>query len=299
MSTGWSLFVIVVTLGMFAWFAIMVIQTLRTQDPDGHNKLNDHEFDGITEFDAPMPKWFSMGFLASIVFSIIYLLLYPGLGSFPGFLDWTSVKELEQDQSRAQARHEPIYESYLEISAEDLSEDRDAMLMAERLFGNYCSQCHGENARGNFGFPNLTDDHWQWGNSIDQIRASIHDGRNAAMPGWESALGNSGIRETTAYVLALADREHDADDARRGEEHFANYCASCHGAEGTGNPGMGAPDLTSGVYLYGGEPRQIAFTLRNGRNGVMPAQEDELSEAWIHLLTAYVYGLSKDASAAP
>lgn len=293
MSTGWSLFVIVITLGMLIGFTWLVLNTRKIQDPEGHGKLNDHEFDGITEYDAPMPEWFTFAFLGSILFAFIYLLLYPGFGNFPGLLGWTSAGALEQDQQRAAARFDPIHDQYLSVPIEELSEDRAAMNMAARLFGNYCAQCHGDGGQGNFGFPNLTDGYWQWGGEPDQIHRSIHDGRQAAMPGWQGALGDDGIRQTTAYVLALADREHDFEAARKGARHYQTFCAACHGSDGDGNLALGAPDLTQGIYTYGGSPQQIAFTLRHGRNGVMPAQQEEMSEAWIHLLAAYVYGLPR------
>ncbi len=293
MSTGWSLFVIVITLGMLIGFSWLILNTRRIQDPKGHGKLNDHEFDGITEYDAPMPDWFTWAFLASIVFAFIYLLLYPGFGNFPGLLGWTSAGALERDQQRAAARYEPIHDQFLEVPVEELMQDRAAMNMAARIFGNHCAQCHGDGGRGNFGFPDLTDGHWQWGGDVEQVRASIRDGRQAAMPGWQSALGERGIHDTTAYVLSLADRDHDADAASRGARHYQTFCAACHGPDGSGNVALGAPDLTLGIYLYGGGAQQIAFTLRHGRNGVMPAQKDEMSEAWIHLLTAYVLGLSE------
>ncbi len=293
MSTGWSLFVIVVTLGMLGGFTWLVLNTRRIQDPDGANKLNAHEFDGITEYDAPMPEWFTWMFIGSIVFALVYLLLYPGLGNFPGLLGWSSSSALEQDQQRAEARFAPLFERYLRTPVEELAETPQAIRMGQRLFGNYCAQCHGTAAQGSPGYPNLTDGHWAWGGSPEQIRATLVNGRRAAMPAWGPVLGDDGIRDTTEFVISLADRDHDAEAAARGAEHYAQFCVACHGSEGRGNPGLGAADLTTGVYLYGGSRETIAASLRNGRNGVMPAQIDVLDEARIHILTAYVYGLPR------
>ena len=298
MSTPWSLFVIIVTFGMLAGFTWLVLNTRRIQDPDGGSKLNDHEFDGITEFDTPMPDWFSFMFLASIAFAVVYLALYPGLGNFPGLLGWSSTSELEEDQRQAEARQEPLFQRYLRTPVEELAQNPQAIRMGQRLFGNYCAQCHGSSAQGAPGFPNLTDGVWTWGGEPGQIRATLINGRQAVMPAWGPVLGEGGVSDTTEYVLSLAGRDHDAEAAERGATHYQPLCVACHGAEGLGNPALGAVDLTAGVYLYGGSREAIATTLRQGRNGVMPAQKNILGEARLHILTAYVYGLPErhDAS---
>jgi cytochrome c oxidase cbb3-type subunit 3 len=163
--------------------------------------------------------------------------------------------------------------------------------MGQRLFGNYCAQCHGSAAQGAPGYPNLTNGVWSWGGEPAQIRATLVNGRQAVMPAWGQVLGESGVADTTEYVLSLAGRDHDAAAAARGSNHYQQLCIACHGAEGRGNTALGAGDLTAGVYLYGGSRETIATTLRQGRNGVMPAQQEILGEARLHILTAYVYGL--------
>ena len=292
MSTPWSIFVVVVTFGMLIGFTWLVLNTRRIQDPNGTNKLKDHEFDGITEYDAPMPEWFTWMFLASMAFAVIYLILYPGLGNFPGLLGWTASGAVERDQARAEARYGPLFERHLRTPVAQLAEDPGAMRMGQRLFGNYCAQCHGSGGQGNLGFPNLTDGHFNWGGTPEQIHTTLTRGRQAVMPGWAGALGEDGIDDTTEYVLALAGRDHDADAAARGASHFQSVCVACHGADGSGNVALGAPDLRTGVYIYGGDRSQIATTLRQGRNGVMPSQSELLDPARIHILTAYVYGLN-------
>lgn len=298
MSTPWSLFVIIVTVGMLVGFTWLVLNTRRIQDPDGGDKLNAHEFDGITELDTPMPEWFSFMFLASIAFAVVYLALYPGLGNFPGLLGWSAASELEEDQRQAEARQEPLFQRYLRTPVEELAQNPQAVRTGQRLFSNYCAQCHGSSAQGAPGFPNLTDRAWNWGGEPAQIRATLVNGRQAVMPAWGPVLGDDGVRDTTEFVLSLAGRDHDAEAAERGATHFQQLCVACHGSEGGGNQALGAGDLTAGVYLYGGSREAIATTLRQGRNGVMPAQNDILGEARLHILTAYVYGLPDRRDAA-
>jgi cytochrome c oxidase cbb3-type subunit 3 len=162
-----------------------------------------------------------------------------------------------------------------------------------RIFGNNCAQCHGADAKGAYGFPNLTDDDWIYGGDPAAIKATLVNGRQAVMPAWGDILGDQGISEATEYLLALNGRDVDPSLTEAGEKHYATYCAACHGPDGTGNPALGAPNLTNGIWLYGGTREQIAHTLRAGRNGQMPAFKDTLGEDKIHILTAYVYGLSK------
>ncbi len=164
--------------------------------------------------------------------------------------------------------------------------------MGGRLFANNCAQCHGSDGRGSYGFPNLADDAWLWGGSPQAIKTSITQGRTGNMPAWGGVIGEQGVQQVTQYLLSLGDRQHDAAAAEQGAGTFATYCVACHGPEGKGNPAMGAPDLTDDNWLYGGSPEYIKHTLRNGRNGRMPAQQDLLSEDKIHILAAYVYGLS-------
>lgn len=291
MSTFWSAWIIVITLLTYVGLALL-IWTNRAAKSRGQNVMMSHEADGIGECDAPTPLWFTLMFVALMVFGAGYLIAYPGLGNFPGLLGWTQHNQLEREQARAQARYQPIFNKYGAMSVEELQQEPQALKMGQRLFANHCAQCHGSDAGGAYGFPDLTDDEWIWGGSPEQLRTSINAGRTAVMPGWESALGDRGLREVTAYVIQLSGRDADPELAQAGAQHYAMYCQSCHGAEGKGNQDQGASDLTNDTWLYGGSFAQILHTVRKGRQGQMPAHEDKLSGDEIQLLTAYVYSLA-------
>src|SRR5690606_39999168 len=258
------------------------------------NRTTGHVYDGIEEYDNPLPRWWFMMFIITFVFTAIYLVLYPGLGSFKGVLGWTSVNELRGHQAKADELYAEQFGIYAQTPIEELAQDPQAMKIGARLFGNNCAVCHGADGGGNWGYPNLTDNDWIWGGTPEQIKATLVNGRVAVMPGWSAVIGEQGIVQTTEYVLSLNGREHDAKQAEAGAALFARNCVACHGAEGKGNELLGAPNLTNSIWLYGGEPSEIRQTLRDGRNGVMPAQKDLLKESRIHLLAAYVYSLSMD-----
>ena len=221
------------------------------------------------------------------------LIAYPGLGNFPGALGWTSTGQHEQEVEVAETRFRAMRDKYLALAVEDIYTDPKVRNMGMRIYGNNCSQCHGLDAAGALGFPNLADGDWLWGGTPAEIKHTLVNGRQAVMPPWEAVLGDRGIAEATAYVLQLNNRDADPQLAAAGEQHFQTYCAACHGADGKGNPMLGAPNLTNGIWLYGGSEDQIAHSLRVGRNGQMPAFGNQLGEDKIHLLTAYIYGLNR------
>ena len=251
------------------------------------------EYDGIEEYDNPLPAWWFYMFVITIVWGIGYLLVYPGMGNFPGLLGWTQVEQHDRAVAAADEKFRAMRDRYLALPVAEIASDPAVMKMGARMFGNNCAQCHGSDAKGAYGFPNLTDNDWIYGGTPEAIKATLINGRQAAMPPWQAILGDQGIAEATAYVLSLNGRDADPAKVSAGKTHFATYCAACHGADGTGNTAMGAPNLTNGVWLYGGTEAQIAHSLRAGRNGVMPAFKDTLSEDKIHILTAYVYGLGQ------
>ena len=215
------------------------------------------------------------------------------MGNYAGVLDWTQEKQHERQVAQADAKYRDMRDRYLALPVEEIASDPAVRKMGMRMFSNNCAQCHGSDAKGAYGFPNLTDDDWIYGGSAEAIKATLVNGRQAAMPAWGTILGDQGIRETTAYVLSLSGREVDDSLLEAGEKQYQTYCAACHQADGTGNQALGAPNLTNGIWLYGGSEEQIAHTLRAGRNGAMPAFKDTLSEDKIHILAAYVYGLGK------
>ena len=287
MSSFFSWFVIIGTLASLLYF-FLLLQMNRTGNKPG--ETTGHNYDGIEEYDNPLPAWWYWGFIFSIVFGIGYLLYYPGLGNFPGLSGWTQVGQLEAEQALAEARYGPIFAQYRDIPVAELANNPAAMKMGHRLFINNCAVCHGAAATGSFGFPNLTDSEWLWGG--ENIETTLTHGRTAAMPAWQSVLGDAGVQEVTEYVLQLAGREVDADLSARGEVHFTTYCTACHGLEAKGQAMFGAPDLTNEIWLYGNSRMRIEHVIKNGRNGVMPAFEPRLGADKVHILAAYVKSLS-------
>ena len=292
MTSFWSGWVIVLTAVTIVGMTWILFSNRQAERRDGE-RTTGHVYDGIEEYDNPLPAWWFYMFIITIVWGIGYLIVYPGMGNFPGVLGWTQVEQHDRAVTAADERFRAMRDRYLALPIEEIASDPAVMKMGSRMFANNCGQCHGSDAKGAYGFPNLTDDDWIYGGSPDAIKATLINGRQAAMPAWQAILGDQGIAEATAYVLSLNGRDADPAQIKAGQTHFATYCAACHGADGKGNLAMGAPNLTNGVWLYGGSEAQIAHSLRAGRNGVMPAFKDTLSEDKIHILTAYVYGLNQ------
>lgn len=254
----------------------------------------DHDYDGIQEYDNPLPRWWFYLFIGTLVYSGLYLIWYPGLGSFPGLGGWTSLNQLEREQDKGRQQEAEIFAEYNSMPIEELAQDNAAMKMGVRLFANNCAVCHGADGGGNYGFPNLTDKDWLYGGSPEQIKASITSGRAGSMPAFGSMLSETQVLAIAEYVLSLSGAQHDAQLAATGAPMFNLNCAVCHGQDGKGNHQLGAPNLTDAIWLYEGSREAIAHGIRNGRANVMPAQKDMLREEKIHLLTAYVYSLSLD-----
>jgi cytochrome c oxidase cbb3-type subunit III len=289
MSNLWHWFIIIGTLGSLAFFLALLFGNRKT----GSAETTGHEADGIEEYDNPLPMWWVWMFVLTIVFALGYLVYYPGLGNYGGTGSWTSADEVAAAAAAHDERFAPLYEQLAMLDEAAIHDDRQARQVGRRLFINHCSTCHGVNGTGAFGFPNLADDDWLWGEGFESVKAAITHGRQAAMPGWGAALGDRGVNEVTQFVLLLAGRDHDSGAAERGASQYQTYCAACHGAAGTGNPMLGAADLTNDIWLYGSAPEQIAHTIRYGRNGNMPGFADILDEAKIHVLSGYVTSLRK------
>lgn len=288
----WSVWVVALTLVTFVLMIwILFANRKRTHKLD--EKTTGHVYDGIEEWDNPLPAWWFWMFVITIVWGFAYLIAFPGFGNFPGVLGWDSVERHDMKVAEAEEGYRAMRDKYLALSIEEIYTDPKAQKMGMRIFGNNCSQCHGLDAAGTLGFPNLTDDDWIWGGSVEAIKHSVAHGRQAVMPPWEAVLGERGILEATAYVLSLNGREAEQSRVEAGEAHYKTYCIACHGPEAKGNEMLGAPNLSNGIWLYGGKEAQIGHSLRIGRNGQMPAFTNTLSEDKIHLVTAYVYGLNK------
>lgn len=297
MSSFWSIWISAIILGTIAGTFWLLWATRKSQKTDSETEnTTGHVYDGIEEYDNPLPRWWFYLFVATIVFSLGYLVLYPGLGNFKGVLGWSSTGQYESEVVAAEEQYGPIYAQYASVSVEELSQNDEAMRMGQRLFATNCSVCHGSAARGGIGFPNLTDDAWLYGGAPDDIVHTLTEGRNGNMPagGFMPNMSGAQVGDLVNYVLSFSGRAEDQASAERGEALFAQACAGCHGADATGNQQMGAPNLTDDAWLYGSHAAAIRETIAYGRRNEMPAQKDRLSEDQIHVLAAYVYGLSRD-----
>ena len=321
MSSFWSIWISVLTLGTLVGCYLLLRWCLKNFAGVEEGESMGHTFDGIEELNNPLPKWWSTFFLLTIIWGFGYLLLYPGLGNFQGLLGWKSsnqgilnlseskasiaqakdagmLVQYDREVAAADAKYGPIFEAYAAQSIETLAGDEEALKVGQRLFLQNCSQCHGSDARGTTGFPNLADKDWLYGGSPEMIKASIMHGRKAnGMMAWSAALGGEqGVKDVAAFVLSLSGREVDATAAEAGKAKFA-MCAACHGAEGKGSAEMGiplgAPNLTDNIWLYGGSQRAVEASIANGRAGVMPAWDKILGEQKVHVISAYVYSLSQ------
>ncbi len=292
MASFWSYWIIIlttVTIVGISW----ILFANRKREQQSTEKTTGHMYDGIEELDNPLPAWWFYMFVITIVWGIGYLIVYPGMGNYAGAIGWTQVGQYDKEVAAAEEKYREMRDRYLALPVEEIAVDPAVRKMGMRLFANNCAQCHGADSGGAYGFPNLRDDDWLYGGDAATIKATLVNGRQAVMPAWGSVIGDEGIADVTQYVLSLNGRDVDPARAEAGKTVFQTYCVACHGADGTGNPALGAPNLTNGVWLYGGSAEQISQTLHAGRNGMMPAFKDTLSEDKIHILTAYVYGLNK------
>jgi cytochrome c oxidase cbb3-type subunit 3 len=252
----------------------------------------------LSELNTPMPRWWMWLFYLTIVFALVYLVLYPGLGSYAGRFGWKSAGAYQSELKLADAEYGPLFERYAKQDLKAVAADPQARVIGERLFLTYCAQCHGSDARGNKGFPNLTDGDWLHGGDPATIKTTILHGRVGQMPPMAAALGSDTDVENVAhYVRSLSGLTTDPIKVGFGKPKFA-ACAACHGFDGRGNQALGAPNLTDKVWLYGGSADTIMETIRKGRTNTMPAFDAFLGEPKVHLLAAYVWGLSNQPEGA-
>ncbi len=292
-SEFWNWFVIVLVVLSFIGI-ILLLRWMSVKEPAGKEAESmGHVWDeDLEELNNPLPLWWMVMFYITIVFGIAYLALYPGLGNVKGLFNWTQESSYEEEIRAAEEKYEPIFEKYSKIDLATLSTDKEAMKTGERLFITYCNTCHGSDARGSAGFPNLRDTDWLYGGEPETIKTTIMHGRNGMMPPWKDVLSQEDTVNVVDYVLSLSGRQFDKKAAEAGKVKFEQLCVACHGVDGTGNKALGAPNLTDNTWLYGGSSRIISASIRNGRHGRMPAQKDFLGETRVHLLAAYIYSLS-------
>lgn len=292
-SNYWSLHVAGITLISILACLVILVVVGRLKVHTADDNTTGHVWDGdLREMNNPLPRWWSYMFIITIVFSLAYLVLYPGLGNYAGKLGWTSTGQHKAEVDKGNAESAPLYAKFTAMKVEDVAKDKQAMAIGERLFGNNCAQCHASDARGNKGFPNLTDGDWLHGGSPEKIKETITGGRNGNMPSMSAGVGSADdVKNVAQYVLSLSGSPHDAARAALGKEKFA-VCAACHGPDGKGMQAVGSANLTDNIWLHGFGEKAILEMINNGKVNVMPAQAGKLTEAQIHVVAAYVWGMS-------
>jgi cytochrome c oxidase cbb3-type subunit 3 len=294
LNSFWNWFVIIISVGsiLACWWLLHWTKGVSDRSDDDDGSTGHVWDDNIRELNTPLPRWWLHLFNITIVFSLVYLALFPGLGNFGGFLGWTQLSQYDAEVASASIAQETVFARFREMDGMALIADNEALEIGRRLFANNCAMCHGSDGRGARGFPNLANDDWLWGGSYDAVMASITKGRVGAMPPLGAALGEDGTREVVAYVQQLSGQKADTEMAAAGQARFQMVCVACHGTDGTGNQALGAPNLTDETWLYGSNPADIETTIVNGRNGNMPAHENLLNEDKRRLIAAYVKSLS-------
>ncbi|MDO5638527.1 MAG: cytochrome-c oxidase, cbb3-type subunit III, partial [Neisseria sp.] len=304
-SNFWNIYIAAIVVLSFVGLAWLLLSQNKTKaPPKGEDvKTMGHSWDGIEEYNNPLPRWWFYLFVLTMVFGVVYLVLYPGLGDYKGVLNWTSQNQYEKEVAKADEQYGQLYAKFANMPIEEVAKDPQAQRIGKNMFDTYCIQCHGSDAKGSRGFPNLTDHDWLWGGEPDKIHESIEKGRVGVMAAWGPALGEERVRDVANYVMSLSKPEgqYDAERAARGEALFhgapAN-CFTCHGDKGQGVQGLG-PNLTDDVWLWGGTQKAIIETITNGRHNQMPAWGDFLDKNKLHIMTAYVWGLSNKDGQAP
>jgi cytochrome c oxidase cbb3-type subunit III len=292
-NSGWGLFIAVSTvISLLACLGLLIIASRRKVM--ANDNTTGHIWDeDLRELNNPLPRWWMWLFVLTVVFSAVYLAFYPGLGTSPGSLKWSSVGQYEAEQDKARAAMVPVYAKYVSMSAEELGRDVQAMGIGQRLYLNNCAQCHGSDGRGSKGFPNLADNDWLGANTLDSVKKTIVEGRVGVMPPMGAALGTSeDVKNVAHYVLSLSGSAHNDIAAQLGKPKFG-VCAACHGADGKGNTALGAPNLTDKIWLHGWGEQAIVEMINKGKTNAMPAQGRLLTPEQVHVLGGYVLNLSQ------
>lgn len=289
----WSVYIAAVSLiGILGCFMLLVLVARKKVVSSGDNTTGHVWDEDLRELNNPMPKWWMGLFVITVIFGLAYLAAYPGLGAFEGKLGWSQTGAYDKEMAKAKADLEPMYAKFVSMPTEEMAKDPKAMAIGERLFMNNCAQCHGSDARGGKGFPNLADGDWLHGGTPDKIKETITNGRIGVMPPMAAAVGSADdVRNVANYVLSLSGSPHDAVRASLGKSKFV-ACAACHGMDGKGNQALGAPNLTDDIWLHGWGEAAIVNMVNNGKHNEMPAQKDKLTEAQIAVLASYVWSLS-------
>lgn len=297
-SSFWSFYVTGISLvGIFACLLLLWFSG-KAKAMTANDNTTGHVWDGdLREMNNPLPRWWVWLFILTVIFALTYLALYPGLGTYAGKFGWSAIGQYEAEVAKGNKEVEPLYARFNSMKPEDVAGDPQAMAIGERLFMNNCSQCHGSDARGSKGFPNLSDKDWLHGGTPDKIVETLVKGRIGNMPPMAAAVGSSDdVRNVAHYVLSLSASPHDSVKAALGKSKFG-VCAACHGVDGKGNQAIGAPNLTDDIWLHGWGENAIVAMINNGKVNQMPAQEGKLTESQIHVLASYVWSLSNKPGA--
>jgi cytochrome c oxidase cbb3-type subunit 3 len=269
-----------------------------------------HEWDGITEYDNPMPRWWLWTFYATIIWAVGYVIAFPAFplinSATQGLLGTTNRQRVAAEIQRFDQANAEIQARLASVELTDIGADPDLMNFATNaggaLFRTWCAQCHGSGAGGARGYPNLLDNDWLWGGSLQEIHTTIQHGvrdpqddetHYSEMPrfGRDQLLDRTQIAQVTNYVLSLSDLPHREALAAEGAAVFADNCTACHGEDGTGDRSQGAPNLADAVWLYGNDEETLTRIISEGPFGVMPSWHARLSEADIRAVAVYVHGL--------
>lgn len=296
LTSFWSWYVIIITVVtiLLCFWLLQWTKGISNRDKGDGTGTTGHVWDeDLVELNNPLPRWWLQLFYITIAFAFIYLALYGGLGNIPGVLGWSQEGQYAAEVKAAAEAQEAIFSRYRQLDNDALIADAEANATGQRLFANSCAMCHGSDARGARGFPNLADHDWLYGDGFDTVMLGIVNGRTGAMPVMVGGLDDSAIDDLVAYVQSMSVQQVDTDMATRGKTNFDMLCIACHGVDGSGNQALGAPRLNDEIWLYGGEAETIRKSVTEGRNGNMPAHKDLLSEDRRRLLAAYVLSLSK------
>lgn len=296
-SNFWSNYVAIITVVSILACGVLLWFSGKAKAMTSHDNTTGHVWDGdLREMNNPLPRWWVWLFVITLLFGLAYLYMYPGLGSNAGTYGWSQAGQYQAEVEKGNAEVAPLYARFIAMKVEDVARDPQAMAIGERLFMNNCSQCHGSDARGSKGFPNLTDSDWLHGGAPENIKETITKGRIGQMPVMAAAVGSADdVKNVANYVLSLSGNPHDSVRANLGKSKFA-ACAACHGMDGKGNTALGAPNLTDDIWLHGYGEGAIVAMVNSGKINQMPAQADKLTEPQIHVLTAYVWGMSNKAT---
>ncbi len=289
MSTFMHLFVVVLTVAsILGCLWLLLAQSRGKTGPETTHVWDDD----LTEYNNPLPRWWLHLFLLTIAFSVGYLVFYPGLGTVQGRLGWSSEAEMQARLDELTAQRQAQYAPLSGLPVAALVDQDSARNLGRAVFVANCAGCHGTDARGAIGFPDLTDGDWLYGNSAEAVMTSIRQGRNGQMPSFLGVVSPEKLDALLAFLPYWSDPELPAARREAGMKAFSGTCSACHGADGQGNPLLGAPNLTDDVWLWGRQREQIRHSIMFGRQNGMPAHDHLLSEDEIRVVAAYVLSLS-------